>query len=154
MLATLAGSMLAASARRHSVRRTGHDRDQFRAGRGANRRGLDAAAPAKGQEETQTAEGRPNSGGRLGCGEWHSKSPICSPTGPSPSPEWLNDRSGINREIHVPLRESPEVKSLWACYLTKQVAHILQVKEVWVGDAERRKRYRQNFTTPWISRIA
>jgi hypothetical protein len=44
---------------------TGHDRDQFRAGRGANRRGLDAAAPAKGQEETQTAEGRPNSGGRL-----------------------------------------------------------------------------------------
>lgn len=21
-------------------------------------------------------------------------------------PEWLNDRSGMNREIHVPLRES------------------------------------------------
>jgi hypothetical protein len=33
-------------------------------------------------------------------------------TEPSPSPEWLNDRSGMNREIHGPLRESPEVKSL------------------------------------------
>ena len=33
-------------------------------------------------------------------------------TGLSPSPEWLNDRSGMDREIRVPLRESPEVKSL------------------------------------------
>jgi hypothetical protein len=33
-------------------------------------------------------------------------------TGLSPSPQWLNDRSGMDREIHVALRESPEVKSL------------------------------------------
>jgi hypothetical protein len=35
---------------------------------------------------------------------------------------WLNDRSGMNREIHVPLREGLEVQFLRATRPPKQVA--------------------------------
>ena len=39
--------------------------------------------------------------------------------GTSPMPEWFNDRSGMNREIHVPLRESLKVRFLWTTPYSK-----------------------------------
>lgn len=49
--------------------------------------------------------------------------------GISPTPEWLSDRSGMNREIHVPLRESPMVRFPWATRpdISQQMVHLADI---------------------------